>query len=355
MQIVIVENAPAMYYLHNIMKRKNLLFVLKKFHFLSYIFFYLFPVTTNGQSLKGVTGKPDTSYTTYSAYQGSKKYLSGIAIVHEFNYPDVAQEKGITYCTINHRNLLVDAFFPKKKSFKELIAVIMIHGGGWRSGNRSQHYPLAERLAHLGYVCFTPEYRLSTEALFPAAVYDIKAVIRWVKANAGKLNVDTSKIVIAGFSAGGELAAFMGTTGNMPLFEGTQCNTGFPTNVDAVIDMDGTLSFVNSESGEGDDSKRISAATYWFGYPKKGNEVLWETASPLSYVSAQTPFTLFINSGLARMHAGRQDYINVLDSNHIYSEVHSFPDAPHSFCLFDPWFEPTVKYIDGFLKKIFYQ
>lgn len=314
-----------------------------------------FTVNTNGQSLKGITMTPDTSYTTFSAYQQTKKHYPGITIVHEFKYPDVAEKKGLTYCTIDNHKLIIDAFIPKGTGLKKIPAVIMIHGGGWRSGDRSQHYPLAESLAHLGYACFTPEYRLSTEALFPAAVYDIKAAIRWVKAHASTYNIDTAKIVIAGFSAGGELAAFMGTTANMPLFEGCDCNSGPTTNVAAVIDIDGTLSFTNSESGEGDDSKHTSAATYWFGYPKKGHEVLWEAASPLSYVSRKTPPTLFINSGVDRMHAGRKDYIDVLDSNHIYSEVHTFEGAPHSFCLFNPWFEPTIKYINGFLKKVFHE
>lgn len=335
------------------LKRKNQLRIFQKTNIFIYLLICFFINKTTGQSLKGITNKPDTSYTTYSAYQKLKKDFPDITIVPEFNFPDVAQKKEITYSTINHRNLLIDAFLPKKINSKKAIAVIMIHGGGWRSGNRSQHYPLAESLAHLGYVCFTPEYRLSTEALFPAAVYDIKAAIRWLKTNAPVYNVDTSKIVIAGFSAGGELAAFIGTTGNMPLFEGCDANSGATTNVAAVIDIDGTLSFTNSQSGEGDDSKHTSAATYWFGYPKKGNEVLWEAASPLSYASSQTPPTLFINSSVDRMHAGRQDYIHVLDSNGIYSEVHGFENAPHSFCLFNPWFEPTVKYIDDFLKKVF--
>lgn len=327
----------------------------RKLNVLCCLLLCFFAIKAKAQSLKGITGVPDTSYTTFSAWQKMKKHFPDVTIVQEFHYPDVLQKKGMTYCTINHRNLLIDAFFPKGKNDETLPAVIMVHGGGWRSGNRTQHYPLAQRLAHLGYVCFTPEYRLSTEALFPAAVYDIKAAIRWVKANASIYHVDTSKIVIAGFSAGGELAAFMGTTQNMPLFEGSDCNEGMPTNLAAVIDIDGTLSFVNSESGEGDDSKHTSAATYWFGYPKQGNEVLWKTASPLSYVSSQTPPTLFINSSLARMHAGRNDYVHVLDSNHIYSEVHTFKGAPHSFCLFNPWFEPTMKYIEGFLKKVFHQ
>jgi len=53
------------------------------------------------------------------------------------------------------------------------------------------------------------------------------------------------------------------------------------------------------------------------------------------------------------MHAGRNDFIKVLDENHIYNEVHGFDDAPHSFPLFYPWFDPMLKYIDDFLRKVF--
>jgi len=80
---------------------------------------------------------------------------------------------------------------------------------------------------------------------------------------------------------------------------------------------------------------------------------MWLVASPLTYVSSATPPSLFLSSSVARMHAGRTDFINVLDQYHIYSEVHGFDDAPHSFPLFDPWFDPMLKYIDGFLKKVF--
>jgi acetyl esterase/lipase len=146
------------------------------------------------------------------------------------------------------------------------------------------------------------------------------------------------------------MAAFMGTTGNMPLFEGINCTTDAQSHVNAVVDIDGTLSFVHPDGGEGDDTKSTSAGTYWFGYSKKESPLLWESASPLSYVSSQTPPTLFINSAVERMHAGREDYIKVLNEHNIYSEVHTFEGAPHSFCLFEPWFYPTVNYIDNFLK-----
>ncbi len=305
------------------------------------------------QSYQGVTGIRDTSYSSYSALQSTKKDFPNIQLVPEQLSRNISSKKNITYCKIDQRNLLLDAFFPVTKATSSRTAIIIVHGGGWRSGSRSQHYPLAQSLANLGYVCFTPEYRLSTEALFPAGVYDVKAAIRWVKANAAAYAIDSNKVVIMGFSAGGELAAFMGTTGNMPLFEGSNCNTKQGSQVNAVIDIDGTLSFDHPEGREGDDSKRISAATYWFGYPKKENPMLWKAASPLSYVSAKTPPTLFLNSAVTWMHAGREDYIKVLNENNIYSEVHTFEGAPHSFCLFDPWFQPTVKYIHDFLQKVF--
>ena len=156
-----------------------------------------------------------------------------------------------------------------------------------------------------------------------------------------------------GFSAGGEMAAFMGTTGNMPLFEGP-CNAcDVKSNVNAVVDLDGTLSFVHPESGESDESKHPSAGAYWFGYTKSENPELWKAASPLNYVGGETPPTLFINSSVARMHAGRNDYIKILNEYHIYSEVHSFDTAPHSFPMFHPWFEPTIKYTDEFLQRVF--
>jgi acetyl esterase/lipase len=319
----------------------------------SFLFLTLICLSAGAQSTAGVTNQPDTSYTTYSAYVSSKKTNPQIKIVPEFHSKSLKEARNITYCKLGERKLLLDAFYPSLKSKTKRAAVIIIHGGGWRSGNRTQHYPLAQRLTALGYVCFTPEYRLSTEALYPTAVYDLKSALRWVRNNAKKYDVDPNKIAVLGFSAGGELAVFLGVTAGNEKFEGTECNLKTSSLVNAIVDLDGTLSFVHPESGEGDDTKRTSAATYWFGYSKKDNPKLWEEASPLTYVSKHTAPTLFINSSVDRMHAGRTDFLKVLDENHIYSEVKTFSDAPHSFPLFDPWFEPTVKFTDQFLKKVF--
>lgn len=320
-----------------------------------FILLFLLPVAviTQAQSTAGITNVRDTSYTTWAAYNSIKKQYPNAKAAEELHSPSITEKRNIVYCTAGSRKLLLDAFYPSGKKGRNGIAVVIVHGGGWRSGNRTQHYPLAQRLAALGYACFTPEYRLSTEALYPAAVYDLKAALRWLHANAKKYNVDTGKIAVAGFSAGGQLAALIGTTNGDAKFEGDECETKASSAVGAIVDLDGTLSFVHPESGEGDDSKKTSAATYWFGYSKKQNPKLWEEASPLSHVGQHTPPTLFINSGVARMHAGRDDFMKVLKENNVYVDVKTFADAPHHFPLFEPWFTPVVNQVDEFLQKVF--
>lgn len=310
-------------------------------------------LVAKAQNQSGLTGIPDTSFSTNSAYRYLVQTIPGLKVVGEYKSPAVKEKRNLVYCSLEGRKLHVDAFYPKPKKNIYYPAILIVHGGGWRSGNRGQHIPLAQRLAALGYVCFTVEYRLSTEALYPAAVNDLKSAIRWMRSQSRQFNVDPSKITLLGFSAGGELAAFVGATNRHSDFKANGCYTGFSDEVQGIIDIDGTLSFVHPDSAEGDDRKSISSATNWFGYGKKENPRLWRAASPLTHAGKATPPVLFLNSSVPWMHAGRDDFRKILNQYGIYSEVHTFENAPHTFCLFEPWFEPTVRYIDSFLKKIY--
>lgn len=308
---------------------------------------------TNAQSTAGITGIRDTSYNVNNELKKNQKNYPFIQLPATPKAGIVNEKKDIVYCQRGNRKLLLDIFSPAQKAKDKRAAILIIHGGGWRSGDRSLHYTLAQRLAALGYVCITPEYRLSTEALYPAAIHDIKAAIRWVRKNADKYGIDTSMIVASGHSAGGELAAFMGATNGLKIFDGEGCNNTTSSKVNAVIDIDGTLAFIHPESGEGDDSKRVSAATHWFGYSKTDNPAVWKEAAPLTHVSPNTPPSLFINSSVARMHAGREDFIRVLNQYGIPSSVKTFEGSPHSFIFFNPWFDSTVTIINDFLKRTF--
>lgn len=301
----------------------------------------------------GLTGVKDTSFNTKRAFTQIQKQFPKASVIVAQQPTSIVEQRNIAYCHTGTRDLYLDVFSPKTKATTLLPAVLVIHGGGWRSGNRSQHIPLAQQLAQRGFVAITVEYRLSTEALYPAAVYDLKAAIRWIRAHAQKYNIDTRKIAALGYSAGGQLAALLGTTNGNPTFEGALGYSSFSSTINAIIDIDGTLAFIHPESGEGDDTKGISAATYWFGYNKTQKPELWYQAGALHHVDKNTPPILFINSSVARMHAGRDDMRKQLDALSIYSEVHSFPEAPHTFILFHPWFEPTLRQVTLFLNKVF--
>lgn len=323
----------------------------RSFYIASYL---LLSLTIKAQTVNGITNVKDTSFNLQKEEEKVKKQYPYIIVPADERSAFIEEKKNLNYYRPSKRFLQLDAFFPNQnKGYEKLQpAIIIIHGGGWRSGNRTQHHALAFALAGKGYASFTPEYRLSTEAFYPAAVQDIKAAVQWVKTNASKFSVDTNKIVVLGFSAGGQLAALVGNTNGYQKFEPTtKLKAG--TTVQAIIDLDGTLSFIHPESSETKPSPNIGASEYWLGYNTTENAELWKEASPLSHAGVHSVPTLFLNSSVERMHAGREDYISILQKHKIYTEVHTFENSPHSFCLFEPWFTPTVNYIIAFLQKVF--
>jgi pectinesterase len=313
------------------------------------------PVAASTTPWPGLTHQRDTSYNTASAFISIKKVFPDAQLVDNLPLPGVVFQPNIEYGRIGNRALLLDIFSTETKkstSTRSRPAIVLIHGGGWRTGSRQQHHPMAQRLAAARYVVVTPEYRLSTEALYPAAVHDLKTAIRWLRANAKQYQIDTNRIAAVGFSAGGQLAALLGSTGNLSDLEGTGGWAEHSSVVQAVVDIDGILAFIHPESGEGDDSKRVSAATNWFGGSKAQVPDRWQEASALTYAGKQTAPTLFLNSAEPRMHAGRNDFQEKVKPFGIYTEVYEFVGAPHSFCLFHPWFEPTVARIEQFLGTV---
>lgn len=320
------------------------------------ITFYLLvlfcPAIAAGQHTEWRTGIRDTSYSSQGDYQKNLKYYPFIKLVPPQKMPNVKEKPGLVYADAGQRPLHLDAFLPKNTK-RKTAAVLIVHGGGWRSGDRSQHIPLAQHLAAKGIAAFTVEYRLSTEAFYPAALFDVKAAVRWLKANAKALNVDTSKIALLGFSAGGQLAALAGVTSHLPKLEGDLGARAYSSKVNAVIDIDGTLSFVHPESWEAQNTSTVGASAWWIGYPRTERLDLWTEASPFEYAAQNRAPFLFLNSSVERMHAGRDDFKKKMDELGVYTEIISFKDSPHSFCLYEPWFDPMVNNIVSFLSKVF--
>ncbi|KAF2511415.1 alpha/beta hydrolase fold domain-containing protein [Flavobacterium zhairuonense] len=287
----------------------------------------------------------DTSYTVKSTYNKLIKKYPFITIANARKNQKVDQINDLVYNQIDKRALHLDAYFysPKKAN----PAVIMIHGGGWRSGNKSQMQVMAQEIAAKGYSCFPVEYRLSLEAKYPDAVFDVKNAIKFIKDNAKKFHVDPNKIAVLGCSSGGQMAALIGTTNNNPDFEDSNFKSKSSSTVNAIIDIDGILAFKHPESQEGE------MASFWLKGTYEDNPENWKNASALTHTDKNTPPVLFINSSFDRFHAGRDDMITILNQYKIYSEVKTIKDSPHSFWFFQPWFDEMNSYTISFLDKIF--
>jgi len=298
----------------------------------------------------------DSTFTPYLAWLKIAREFPQARIVDEKLPVGVTADYGVTYKTLplspyGKRTLHLDIFRPQNAG--KYPALLLIHGGGWRSGNRTMEQQLAQQIASHGYVTATVEYRLSPEALYPAAVLDIKEAIRYLRSRAVKFGIDPEQFSISGTSAGGQLAALVGMTADVKTFDGEAFNSKISAKIQAIIDIDGVLDFRDpNESTKDKDPLRPSAGAMWFGGDIKQLPGKWEEASPIVYAGKNSPPVLFINSALPRFHAGRDSVISILNKFGIYSEVHTFPDTPHPFWLFEPWFSPTVDYMTNYLDKV---
>jgi|SRR6218665_832904 len=286
----------------------------------------------------------DTSYTALGTFNKEKSKFPFIKMVQRADIKTVKQIENLVYKNKDSRALHLDAYFKSQKQLQP--AVVLIHGGGWKSGNKSQMHDLAKEIAAKGYACFAVEYRLAAEAKYPAAVLDVKTAIQYIKSNAAKFNVDANKIAVLGCSSGAQLAALIGTTNNHPEFE-ERNDLKYNTTVHAIISMDGILAFHHTESAEG------KVAAFWLDGSYEEKPQVWQQASALTHCDKNTPPTLFINSDIPRFHAGRDDMIAILNKLHIYSEVKTISNSPHSFWFFEPWFDEIVVYSTQFLDKVF--
>lgn len=316
-----------------------------------YLVYFLF-LFLIGADLKAQIEIPrDTTYTVSGTYKKLKEQHPTIQLVRSYANADIVQQNDVVYTTLQQtgRTLTADLFYPRKVK-RKLPGVLLVHGGGWRSGDKSMNTPLARQLVLAGFVVMSVEYQLSLEAKYPAAVHNLKAAIRWLRSKANKYSLDEGRIAIVGGSAGGQLASLIGATNENTEFEGSDGYPEFSSSVQAVVDLDGLLDFTN---GENLAVKRndYSADVFWLGGFYDSIPDRWKEASPITHVSASTPPFLFINSSQTRFHAGCKEMVEKLQALGIKAEVVQLEDAPHSYWFFEPWFTPMTEHIVTFLNQ----
>jgi acetyl esterase/lipase len=211
--------------------------------------------------------------------------------------PDVNIVRDVVYKNVTGRDLLLDIYSPKSITHP-LPVLVWIFGNRWSRGSKNHPPPLY--LISRGYIVISIDYRLSGEAPFPAAIEDCKAAVRWIRANAAAYHFDSDHVGALGHSAGGHLAALLGTSAGVAELEGTGDNATFSSRVQAVCDMSGPsdiLQFYEALSNSNERMARIdrSSIEQFLGGSVEQNRAKAIAASPTTYVSKDDPPFLIIH------------------------------------------------------------
>jgi acetyl esterase/lipase len=145
--------------------------------------------------------------------------------------------RDIVYATYGQREVKLDLYLPKAPPEGKLPCILVIHGGGWRSGNKERFARYASGFAAKGFAAACIGYRLQPEVEIKGCVEDAKAAARWVRANAAKHNIDQGRLGAFGGSAGAHLSAMLGTSFKEANLEGKGGNKGVSSRVHAVVAM----------------------------------------------------------------------------------------------------------------------
>ncbi len=207
----------------------------------------------------------------------------------------VERKRDVVYATLGDRKLHLDLYFqPGAK--RPLPLVIWIHGGGWRSGSKQNPRHALTLLDH-GFAVASVEYRLSGEAIFPAAVEDCKAAVSFLRLNAMSFRLDPGRFGAWGSSAGGHLVALLGTTNDVDEFNThAVCRRASPA-VQAVCNWFGPTDFLrmNDFPGKIDHDGPRSPESLFIGGPIQQHKQQVARANPISFVSAGDPPMLLMH------------------------------------------------------------
>ncbi|MDG2087391.1 MAG: alpha/beta hydrolase [Arenicellaceae bacterium] len=200
--------------------------------------------------------------------------------------PEGTQEfRDISYVPDGHQNQKLDLFLPESGVSRPLI--IYIHGGGFSRGSKAQQLPPASYLEK-GYAVASLNYRLSQDAIFPAALEDVKTAVRWLRANADEYGVDPNRFAAWGQSAGSYFAIMLGVTSGVSEFEVGE-NQDVSSAVQVVLDNYGPTDFAQMDAhrlpGGQEHNLADSFESQFIGGALQENLEAVARANPITYIS----------------------------------------------------------------------
>lgn len=203
----------------------------------------------------------------------------------------------IPYGKGGRRRLLLDVLRPRQRPEQPPPALVYIFGGAWRTGSKESGIPWLAPFAERGYFCATIEYRLSQEATFPAQIEDCKCAIRFLRSQALRLGLDPERIGVWGPSAGGHLAALLGTARDRFELEGSGGWPYYSSRVQAVCDWFGPTDFLQMDAAgrEQNHNAPDSPESQLVGGAIQEVPERVARANPITYVTGDEPPFLIVH------------------------------------------------------------
>ncbi len=236
----------------------------------------------------------------------------------------VAIQDGIIIGKAGKKNLEGDLFLPPDHDSGR-PAILIIHGGGWREGDRTQLRGYAILLARLGFVTLSTSYRLSKEAIWPAQIEDVNCALRYLRANSNTLGIDKERIGVSGNSAGGHLALMAGS--KVKRFEGKGGNNNESSHVKAVCAIYPPARIKKLDNTDPLDNAFLALMG------EKAEQSDYDAASPINYINKHYIPTMLI-------HGSADNVVSLRDTNDLYkkllkynipAELHIFSEEDHAF------------------------
>ena len=259
--------------------------------------------------------------------------------------PETIEEiKDVEYKNVNGKSLQMDFYRPKNVS-ESLPLLLFIHGGGWRSGKRSDYLVYLTSFAEKGYMTATISYRLLCDSIYPAAVEDVTDAVEWLFKNGENFGYDPDRIVLVGGSAGAHLAmlaSYGWRSSELQNYSATSAHR-----IIAVVDIYGPVDLTTDYAR----NQRLVNAFIGHSYDEKPD--LYREASPVSYLSSSCPPTLILHgTSDTLVPVSQSDTLKSrLDALGVPCEYFRIPLWPHSMDMAKRVNDFSQKKMEAFFEK----
>lgn len=241
-------------------------------------------------------------------------------------------EDNITYAEMGGEKLKLDLAFPTSDD-GPFPLIICLHGGGWSAGHRDDVRWLLPLFTQRGYIAATVSYRFAPKHPMPAQIYDVKAAVCFLRANAVRYNIDVDRVGAIGFSAGGHLAMMLALTDPSDSLEGYMWSQS--SKIQAAVNFVGTGDFTSPSPPLSQEAEKIVQEYYYTTYDelRKGifgtldsNAPIYTLTSPIAYIDKNDPPIL-------SLHGTEDEFVSLEKVRH-FDQVMKNIGAVHEMVLY---------------------